>query len=123
MLTLLLALMAASTIAPVLLRTIGRSAFAILALVPLAGFIWVVKLFVDGVFSDGGEVLSTFVWMPSTNLNLEFRLDALAGLFSLIILGVGALVLLYCWGYFDSNPRRLAKFGFCLLYTSDAADE
>ena len=112
MLTLLLALMAASTIAPVLLRAIGRSAFAILALVPLAGFIWVVKLFVDGVFSDGGEVLSTFVWMPSTNLNLEFRLDALAGLFSLIILGVGALVLFYCWGYFDSNPRRLAKFGF-----------
>ena len=112
MLTLLLALMAASAIAPVLLRTIGRSAFAILALVPLAGFIWVVKLFVDGVFSDGGEVLATFVWMPSTNLNLEFRLDALAGLFSLIILGVGALVLFYCWGYFDSNPRRLAKFGF-----------
>ena len=112
MLTLLLALMAASAIAPVLLRSIGRSAFAILALVPLAGFVWVVKLFADGVFRDGGEIVSTFTWMPSTNLNLEFRLDALAALFSLIILGVGALVLFYCWGYFDSNPRRLAKFGF-----------
>ncbi|UBI09562.1 Na+/H+ antiporter subunit A [Corynebacterium coyleae] len=112
MLTLLLALTAASAIAPVLLRSIGRSAFALLALVPLGGFLWVVKLFADGVFRDGGEIVSTFTWMPSTNLNLEFRLDALAALFSLIILGVGALVLFYCWGYFDSNPRRLAKFGF-----------
>ncbi|WJY98327.1 Na+/H+ antiporter subunit A [Corynebacterium fournieri] len=112
MLILLIALTAATLAAPVLLRTVGRAAFGILALVPLGGFIWVVRLFATGVLRDGGEVKAAFTWMPSANLNLEFRLDALAGLFSLIILGVGALVLLYCWGYFDSNPRRLAKFGF-----------
>ncbi|WP_175934433.1 Na+/H+ antiporter subunit A [Corynebacterium sp. Marseille-P4321] len=110
MLTLLIALVAATLIAPVLLRTVGRAGFALLALVPLAGFIWIVSLFQRGVFRTGGEIVATYVWMPSVNLNLEFRLDALAGLFSLIILGVGALVLFYCWGYFDSNPRRLAKF-------------
>lgn len=116
MLILLIALTAATLAAPVLLRTVGRAAFAVLALVPLGGFIWVARLFASGVFRDGGEVKAAFVWMPSTNLNLEFRLDALAGLFSLIILGVGALVLFYCWGYFDSNPRRLAKFGFELTF-------
>lgn len=110
MLTLLIALVAATVAAPVLLRTVGRAGFAILALVPLAGFIWMVRLFSDGVFRDGGEIVAAYQWMPSVHLNLEFRLDALAGLFSLIILGVGALVLFYCWGYFDSNPRRLAKF-------------
>ncbi len=110
MLKLLIALCAATLLAPVLLRTIGRAAFAIIALVPLGGFIWIVSLFQTGKFKEGGEVLATYVWMPSANLNFEFRLDALAGLFSLIILGVGALVLFYCWGYFDSNPRRLAKF-------------
>nr|WP_255713820.1 Na+/H+ antiporter subunit A [Corynebacterium sp. ACRQP] len=113
---LLIALTAATLAAPVLLRTVGRAAFGFLALVPLGGFIWVARLFATGVFRDGGEVKAAFTWMPSTNLNLEFRLDALAGLFSLIILGIGALVLFYCWGYFDSNPRRLAKFGFELTF-------
>ena len=116
MLILLIALTAATLAAPVLIRTVGRAAFGLLALVPLGGFIWVARLFATGMFRDGGEVKAVFTWMPSTNLNLEFRLDALAGLFSLIILGVGALVLLYCWGYFDSNPRRLAKFGFELTF-------
>ena len=116
MLILLIALTAATLAAPVLIRTVGRAAFGLLALVPLGGFFWVARLFATGMFRDGGEVKAVFTWMPSTNLNLEFRLDALAGLFSLIILGVGALVLLYCWGYFDSNPRRLAKFGFELTF-------
>ena len=116
MLILLIALTVATLAAPVLLRTVGRAAFGIIALVPLGGFIWVARLFATGVFANGGEISAAFTWMPSANLNLEFRLDALAGLFSLIILGVGALVLLYCWGYFDSNPRRLAKFGFELTF-------
>ncbi|MEH0147124.1 Na+/H+ antiporter subunit A [Corynebacterium sp. Q4381] len=110
MLTLLIALTAATVAAPILLRVLGRWAFALIALVPLGGFIWMVSLFVNGAFTDGGEIVAAYTWMPSTHLNLEFRLDALAGLFSLIILGVGALVLFYCWGYFDENPVRLAKF-------------
>ena len=116
MLTLLLALIGATIAAPILLRTVGRVAFAIVAIVPLVGFIWVASLFHGGVFADGGAILATYEWMPSTNLNLEFRLDALSGLFSLIILGIGALVLFYCWGYFDSNPRRLAVFGAELTF-------
>lgn len=111
MLTLLIALTAATVAAPLLLRKLGRPAFALLAAVPAAGFVWMVHQFLSGTFRDGGEVLASYEWMPSTHLNLELRLDALAGLFSLIILGVGALVLFYCWGYFDSNPIRLAKFG------------
>ncbi|SDL94210.1 multisubunit sodium/proton antiporter, MrpA subunit /multisubunit sodium/proton antiporter, MrpB subunit [Corynebacterium mycetoides] len=111
MLSLLIALVGATIAAPLLLRTIGRVAFALIALVPLAGFIWIASLFHGGVFADGGAVMASYQWMPSTNLNLDFRLDALSGLFSLIILGCGSLVLFYCWGYFDSNPRRLATFG------------
>lgn len=110
-LTLLVVLFAATAAAPLLIRTLGRPAFALIALAPLGGFIWMTKLFADGVFADGGEIIAQYRWMPAAHLNLDFRLDALAGLFSLIILGVGTLVLFYCWGYFDSNPRRLAKFG------------
>ena len=91
MLILLIALTAATLAAPVLIRTVGRAAFGLLALVPLSGFIWVARLFATGMFRDGGEVKAVFTWMPSTNLNLEFRLDALAGLFSLIILGLSLI--------------------------------
>ncbi|PAT03385.1 Na+/H+ antiporter subunit A [Corynebacterium sp. NML 150383] len=111
MLTLLAALIIATIAAPPLIRLCGRAAFGMLATVPLGGFIWMASLFQRGIFTHEGEIVASYAWMPSANLNLEFRLDPLAGLFSLIILGVGALVLLYCWGYFDSNPRRLAKLG------------
>ncbi|STC68877.1 Na+/H+ antiporter subunit A [Corynebacterium pilosum] len=111
MLTLLVALAIATIAAPFLIRSMGRIAFCLLALVPAAGFVWIVSLFTTGAFAQGVEIRAAYEWMPSAHLNLEFRLDPLAGLFSLIILGVGALVLLYCWGYFDSNPRRLSMFG------------
>lgn len=111
MLILLIALAAAAVVAPVLIRRIGRPAFGLLALVPGAGFAWVLLHFLNGTFDNGGALEFRLAWMPAVHLNLDLRLDTLAGLFSLIILGVGALVLIYCWGYFDSNPRRLAYFG------------
>lgn len=111
MLLLLGALTVAAIVAPALIRLMGRSAFALLALVPAAGFFWVLSLFTNGTFLNDGALVTNIEWMPTAHLNIEMRLDSLAGLFSLIILGVGALVLFYCWGYFDSNPRRLAVFG------------
>ena len=51
MLSLLIALVGATIAAPLLLRTIGRVAFALIALVPLAGFIWIASLFHGGVFA------------------------------------------------------------------------
>ncbi|ANE04903.1 Na+/H+ antiporter subunit A [Corynebacterium crudilactis] len=111
MLILFLALTAAAVVAPILIRTLGRPAFGLLALVPATGFFWVLWNFIQGTFKNGGELLLHYAWMPSAHLNINFRMDSLAALFSLIVLGVGALVLLYCWGYFDSNPGRLGAFG------------
>ncbi|QGU05585.1 Na+/H+ antiporter subunit A [Corynebacterium comes] len=111
MLLLLAALTIAALAAPLLIRSIGRAAFGLLAVVPAVGFFWVLSLFTRGTFADGNALTFALEWMPTAHLNLDFRLDSLAGLFSLIILGVGALVLFYCWAYFDSNPRRLAIFG------------
>ncbi|KQB86170.1 Na(+)/H(+) antiporter subunit A [Corynebacterium lowii] len=111
MLVILGALTLASVLAPPLIRALGRPAFGLLALVPLAGFAWVLKQFLSGPLSRGETLVSHTGWLSSLNMNIVFRMDGLAGIFSLIVLGVGALVLLYCWGYFDSNPRRLALFG------------
>ncbi|MEJ6013113.1 Na+/H+ antiporter subunit A [Corynebacterium sp. H127] len=112
MITLFLSLLASSLLAPVLIQKIGRPAFGLLALVPGAGFIWVLKLFITGrLAADATPLTFHQKWMPSAHMDIALRLDALAGLFSLIILGMGALVLVYCWGYFDSAPKRLSAFG------------
>ena len=110
MLLLLGALIAATVAAPLLIMRMGRPAFGILALVPAAGFVWTLTHFLRGTFKDGGGVDYTVAWMPSANLSFDLHLDGLGALFSLIILGMGALVLVYCWGYFDGTRRRLAMF-------------
>ena len=110
MLVLLGALIAATVVAPLLIMRMGRPAFGILALVPAAGFVWTLAHFLRGTFKDGGGVDYTVAWMPSANLSFDLHLDGLGALFSLIILGMGALVLVYCWGYFDGTRRRLAMF-------------
>lgn len=109
-LLLLGALIAATVAAPLLIMRMGRPAFGILALVPAAGFVWTLAHFLRGTFKDGGGVDYTVAWMPSANLSFDLHLDGLGALFSLIILGMGALVLVYCWGYFDGTRRRLAMF-------------
>jgi len=89
---------------------VGRPAFGLLAIVPGVGFVWTLAHFARGTFRDGGTLNYTIEWMPAAHLAVDLRMDALGGLFSLIILGLGALVPLYCWGYFDSTRRRLAMF-------------
>ncbi|APT93299.1 monovalent cation/H+ antiporter subunit A [Corynebacterium phocae] len=111
MLLLLFALLAASAAAPIVIYKLGRPAFALLALVPAAGFVWITQQFMAGTFAHGGVLTFALEWMPAAHLNIVLRLDSLAALFSLIILGMGALILLYCWGYFDKAPPRLALFG------------
>src|SRR5699024_4477693 len=106
-LILLLALIAATLCAPFLIHTLGRPAFGILALVPAGGFIWVVQQLVQGNLAHKASI----EWMQAAHINPAARLDGLAALFSLIIVWVGALVLVYCSGYFESGPRRLNLFG------------
>ncbi len=84
----------------------GNRAFGVLALVPAAGFFWTVSLFQ----SEFRIQEFHFDWFPAANLGIDFRLDALAALFCLIILGIGALVLVYSWGYFEFTRRRLSVF-------------
>ena len=44
-------------------------------------------------------------------MNLEFRLDALSWLMTLIVGGVGAIILIYCWCYFGRTATALGRFG------------
>ena len=62
-----------------------------------------------------GEVISVqYAWISQLGLNLSFRLDGLSFLFSLLILGIGLLVILYS-RYYLSEQERVARFFSSLL--------
>ncbi|ALV46914.1 cation:proton antiporter [Arthrobacter alpinus] len=101
--------------APILFSRWGRSAFYVLAAVPGISFIWLVAQY-ENVFSDTLPSPSLEInWIPVLDLNLSFRMDQLSWLMSLLVLGVGALVLAYCARYFKTNDAGLGGFGAQLL--------
>ena len=103
MIVILAAHAVAALIAIPLVLRLGRRAFPLLALVPAAGAVWVAA-------NLNRVPTESFQWAPGIHLALDFRMDALSALMSLIALGVGALVLFYCTWYFDDSEPRLHLF-------------
>lgn len=113
MLAILLAHALAAMAAPYGVRVLGRNVFFPLALVPLGGLAWVV--------AHWNETHSVqLAWAPAIQLDLDLRFDSLAGLMSALILGIGALVLIYCARYFDDDEPRLGAFAGQLVAFSGA---
>ncbi|RYE91601.1 MAG: hypothetical protein EOO78_30240, partial [Oxalobacteraceae bacterium] len=57
-----------------------------------------------------GEVVSErFTWLPQFGLDLVWRMDGLAWLFTIMVLGIGLLVLLYA-RYYMSRRDPVARF-------------
>ena len=92
MLGILIAHGIAAAVAPVLVSRWGRLAF----LSPGAG--------PGGVCCVGGAELAArragtgigHPWVPELSMNITLRFDSLAAIMSVLVLGIGALVLLYC---------------------------
>ncbi|MGY1760078.1 Na+/H+ antiporter subunit A [Geodermatophilus sp. SYSU D00779] len=112
MLVLLLLHLLAGVLAPVLVRWWGRQAFLALALVPAAGFVWVLSRL--GPVLAGEELRETVPWIPALQLDVALRLDALALAFAALVTGVGALVLVYCARYFAPGEEGTGRFAGCL---------
>ncbi|PRC46205.1 Na+/H+ antiporter subunit A, partial [Mycobacterium sp. ITM-2017-0098] len=110
MLAILAAHAVATMLAPLLVYRWGRLAFYPLALVPLGSLVWV------GLnWPAQGQAQRVDVpWVPELSMNITLRFDALAAIMSLLVLGIGALVLFYCASYFrhhDGRPeKRLPSF-------------
>lgn len=104
---------ALALITPLLTRWLGRRVFAVIALLPAAVFILLLT-WLPGVLA-GTPVVEIVPWIPTLDIALSFRLDALALLLALIVTGVGALVLLYCMHYFDDDEPALGRFAALLL--------
>lgn len=123
MLLVLFALFAVAGIAPLIFRKLGRSTFYVLSAVPAIAFVWLLvnfKLFTSAQQAAASgepnappsELIS---WIGPLNIHLDFRMDALAAILCLLVLGVGALVLFYCARYFKNEDPHIGTFGAQLL--------
>ncbi|GAB2637940.1 Na+/H+ antiporter subunit A [Prescottella soli] len=103
MLVILIAHAIAAVLAPLVVRSIGRNAFFPLALVPLASLGWVIA-------NWGTEQKLQIQWVPGLSMNIDMRFDSLAAIMSVLVLGVGTLILVYCARYFTDDEPRLGMF-------------
>ncbi|MBD7995783.1 Na+/H+ antiporter subunit A [Arthrobacter sp. Sa2CUA1] len=123
MLVVLTVLFTVALAAPLFFRWFGRSAFYILAAVPAGAFIWLMATFpsytgADQSLSSGAPNAPPSVvipWIPDLRVELAFRMDALSADLSILILGVGSLVLFYCARYFRPEDPKMGAFGSQLL--------
>ncbi|MBF5058077.1 putative monovalent cation/H+ antiporter subunit A [Alcanivorax sp. 521-1] len=69
-----------------------------------------------GQVFEGRTVQDALSWMPSLGLTLAFRLDGLALLFALLVLGIGLLVILYARYYLSANEKAGRFYAFLLLF-------
>jgi len=103
LLAILLAHAFAAITAPLCVRALGRNAFYPLALVPLGGLCWVIA-------NWGSTQQVRITWAPAIEMNIDLRFDSLSAVMAALVLGIGALILCYCAGYFEDDEPRLGVF-------------
>lgn len=80
-------------------------------LIALAGAVQVAMLFPR--VAAGEVIRERIAWLPSLGIDIVFRMDGFAWMFSMLVLGVGALVVMYARYYMspaDPVPRFFAFF-------------
>ncbi len=85
--------------------TAGTTAMALAALVPA-----IIDSFA------GGTTLDRLRWIPAAGLDLSFRMDGLGTLFTLLILVIGLLVILYAHYYLSERDSLSRLYTYLLLF-------
>ncbi len=57
-------------------------------------------------------------WVPSLNINFDFRLDGLSLLFSLLITGIGSFIFIYASSYLKGHHYLDRFYGYLCLFMS-----
>jgi multicomponent Na+:H+ antiporter subunit A len=89
---------------------LGRRVFLLASLAPASVVVWLVSTITD----PADVVVETVSWVPALGLEFGFRLDGLGTLFSGLIGGIGVLIFLYAWRYFDER-EGLGRFASYLV--------
>lgn len=113
MFNLIIFLFMSALLAPLVHRRLTRFSHWILSLGPLVAFLF----FISHLWTlQGGQYLRTSIpWIPGLGLHLSFYLDGLSMIFSLLVSGIGILVVIYAGGYLRGD-RFLGRFYAYLLF-------
>lgn len=82
-------------------------------LVPLTIFTYFCTFFPE--ISSGEVIIATLPWIPTYHIDLIFLLDGLSYVFTLLIVGIGSLVVLYSIYYLNKEREQLHNFYVYLL--------
>ena len=100
-------------ISPALCASLNRRALLVLALLPAATTAWA-AVQIPAVL-DGADRTTQLDWVPALSLSIDLRLDALAMIMTLVIAGIGTLVLLYSARYFPHGDEGLGRYSGSLI--------
>ncbi len=114
MLTAVFAIALAAVVAPLMTPKLDDRAGWILALAPLGAFIWFVSCI--PVIARGDVLVASIAWVPALGVEVALRLDGLSLLFSLLITGIGALIVLYAGAYLSDHHHLGRFYAFLLLF-------
>lgn len=103
----------AAAIAPGLVNRWGHRAAIGLAAVTAIVFARSLSLF---PWSPEAAVRSAFAWAPSLGVEASFLMDGLSYGFTLLITGIGTLVLIYAAGYFRGKAGSGRIFGWLVFF-------
>lgn len=93
-------------------RRLGTKAFLIAAIAPASSFAWLVTLAPRVL---GGETVEqSLSWVGGLDLALTVRLDAFGLLMAGLVTGVGVLIFVYSYFYFDDS-KEMGRFAAILL--------
>lgn len=103
------------TLVPLLVARFSRTSIAFFtALLPAIALFLLFRQ-APAVFS--GQVIATsFEWIPQAGLEVAFRLDGLAWLFALLILGIGQLIILYARYYLSEKDNMPLFYSYLILF-------
>ncbi|MGA9277741.1 hydrogen gas-evolving membrane-bound hydrogenase subunit E [Ilumatobacter sp.] len=109
---------------------LGRRAFAVAALAPLATLVWAAAQWssvvgdpnavdAEGHAVGGTPVIQSVGWIGSLDLDLVLRFDAFALVMTLLVSGIGLLVCIYAIGYFSHIlPGQSRLAGLMTLFAA-----
>ncbi|KQQ58560.1 cation:proton antiporter [Rhizobium sp. Leaf311] len=100
--------------APLAVAKLGRNGAWLLALAPALAFVHFLG-FVPEI-AAGEVVTGGYAWVPSFNLSFSWFLDGLSLTFSLLITGIGTLIVLYAGAYMNGHPQQGRFMAFLLLF-------
>lgn len=96
-------------------RPLGRASLW-LAAVPMA----VTAVWSATRLGSSDVITAGFQWVPGLDVAIEFRVDAMGALLSVLVSGIGALVCVYASGYFSPRATGTGRFAATLLAFSTA---